>query len=216
MTGSITANDKVADGTTTATIASRTLTGVKPGDVVQYVGGTATFSQSSPGTNLPVTATGLSLSGTDAANYTVNTTATTTADITENDTSGPTVTISAPSLLLTSSGPVTYTVTYSDPNFAASTLSLADIHLNKTGSATGTVSVDAATRAVRIITISNISGARTLSITLAAGTARATATLEVSRSSITRFPASRQHSGAAKPWCSSPRATSRRCSTWTR
>jgi hypothetical protein len=44
ITGAITAADKVYDGTTTATIASRTLSGVIGGDVVSYVGGSATFA----------------------------------------------------------------------------------------------------------------------------------------------------------------------------
>ena len=43
LVGSITANDKEWDGTTAATIASRTLAGVFAGDVVSYVGGVANF-----------------------------------------------------------------------------------------------------------------------------------------------------------------------------
>jgi hypothetical protein len=82
IVGSITADDKEEDGTTTATIATRTLTGVISGDDVSYIGGTANFSQSTPGTGLTVNATGLSLAGGDAGNYTVNTTTTTTANIT--------------------------------------------------------------------------------------------------------------------------------------
>jgi len=82
ITGSITANDKVYDGTTFATIATRTLSGVIGSDVVNYVGGTATFNNKNVGNNKTVTAIGLSLSGVDAGNYSVNTTATTTANIT--------------------------------------------------------------------------------------------------------------------------------------
>jgi trimeric autotransporter adhesin len=82
LTGSITADNKSYDGTTTATIASRSLSGVVSGDVVSYVGGTATFDDKNVGTGKTVTATDLSLSGTDAGNYTVNSTATTTANIT--------------------------------------------------------------------------------------------------------------------------------------
>ncbi len=47
----------------------------------RYVGGTATFADKNAGIGKTVTASGLSLSGADAANYTVNTTALTTADI---------------------------------------------------------------------------------------------------------------------------------------
>jgi hypothetical protein len=82
ITGSITANNKVYDGNNTATIATRTLSGAIVGDSVSYVGGTATFNNKNVGTAKPVTATGLSLSGADAGNYTVNSTAATTADIT--------------------------------------------------------------------------------------------------------------------------------------
>jgi hypothetical protein len=82
LTGSITASNKPYDGTATATIATRTLSGVLSPDIVTYVGGTATFSDKNIGTGKLVTATGLSLSGADAGNYSVNTTATTTANIT--------------------------------------------------------------------------------------------------------------------------------------
>ena len=81
ITGSITAANKTYDGNNRATITGRTLTGVIAGDTVSYVGGTATFSDKNAATGKTVTATGLSLSGADAGNYTVNTTATTTADI---------------------------------------------------------------------------------------------------------------------------------------
>jgi filamentous hemagglutinin family protein len=81
LTGSITAANKTYDGTTAATITDRTLSGVLGSDVVNYVGGTANFSDKNVGVNKLVTATGLGLSGADAGNYTVNTTATTTADI---------------------------------------------------------------------------------------------------------------------------------------
>ena len=47
------------------------------------MGGTAAFSDKNVGTGKTVTATGLSLSGADAGNYTVNTTASTTADISQ-------------------------------------------------------------------------------------------------------------------------------------
>ena len=83
ITGSIAANNKVYDGTTAATIASRTLSGVISGDTVSYAGGTATFADKHVGTGKTVTGTGLSLSGGDAGNYTVNATATTTANITQ-------------------------------------------------------------------------------------------------------------------------------------
>src|SRR5512139_1259192 len=82
LTGSITANNKVYDGNATATIASRSLSGVIGSDAVSYSGGTASFSDKNAAPGKTVTATGLGLSGLDAGNYTVNTTATTAADIT--------------------------------------------------------------------------------------------------------------------------------------
>src|SRR5439155_7677883 len=61
---------------------SRTLSGVFGSDDVSLGGGTATFADKNIGTAKTVTATGLNLSGAGAGNYTVNSTATTTADIT--------------------------------------------------------------------------------------------------------------------------------------
>ena len=82
LVGSITASNKVYDATTAATIASRTLSGVVAGDSVTYTGGSATFSDKNAAAAKTVTATGLSLAGADAGNYTANSIATTTADIT--------------------------------------------------------------------------------------------------------------------------------------
>jgi hypothetical protein len=87
ITGNITASDKVYDGNTSATITSRTLTGVIGGDAVSYTGGTATFSDPNVGTGKTVTGTGLGLTGSSAGNYTVNSTATTTANITGSQSS---------------------------------------------------------------------------------------------------------------------------------
>ena len=81
LTGSITASNKIFNGNDAATIVTRSLTGVIGGEDVSYVGGTATFATSAVGNGITVTATGLSLSGAGAGNYSVNTTATTTADI---------------------------------------------------------------------------------------------------------------------------------------
>ena len=82
LIGTVTAADKVYDTTTTALITGRALSGVVSGDAVSYVGGVATFSDRNVGNGKTVTASGLSLVGADAPNYTVNTTATTTAAIT--------------------------------------------------------------------------------------------------------------------------------------
>jgi filamentous hemagglutinin family protein len=82
LVGSITADNKVYDGNNTATILTRTLATPISGDTVNYVGGTALFSDKNAAPGKTVTATGLSLAGGDAGNYTVNSTATTQANIT--------------------------------------------------------------------------------------------------------------------------------------
>ncbi len=82
LTGGVTAGNKIYDGTTVATIASRSLAGVVGADDVSYAGGTASFADRNVGAGKAVTASGLALTGADAGNYTVNSTAGTTADIT--------------------------------------------------------------------------------------------------------------------------------------
>ena len=82
LTGSITASDKTYDGTTAATISGYALSGVFGSDNVSLSGGTATFADQNVGTGKTVTATGLSLIGTDAGNYTLASSgASTTASI---------------------------------------------------------------------------------------------------------------------------------------
>jgi hypothetical protein len=113
ITGNITVANKIYDGNTSATILTRTLTDAIVGDNVYYSGGTATFDDIPVGTgknvgnNKPVTATGLSLTGTDKNNYTVNTSAATTANITAAG-----LTITADNLSPQYSDPVVYTVQY--------------------------------------------------------------------------------------------------------
>ncbi len=85
ITASITANDKIYDGTNSATF-SCSLNGVLAGDAgnVSCTGGSATFSQVTVGSNLTVSATGLGINGAAAGNYTLSpTTATGTANITK-------------------------------------------------------------------------------------------------------------------------------------
>ena len=82
VTPHITAADKVYDGTTAAALLTRTLTGVFGSDDVTLTGGSATFADAAVGSGKTVTATGLSLSGADIANYSLSSTsATTTASI---------------------------------------------------------------------------------------------------------------------------------------
>ena len=80
----ISANNKTYDGTTAATlnIGGASLVGVVSGDTVTLNTSSAagTFAQSAVGSNITVTVTGLSLSGTSAGNYSL-TQPTTTANI---------------------------------------------------------------------------------------------------------------------------------------
>lgn len=82
LVGSITAANKVYDANDSATITGRALTTPVTGDDVSYIGGAARFSDQNVANGKDVTGTGLSLAGADAANYTVNSTALTTANIT--------------------------------------------------------------------------------------------------------------------------------------
>ena len=83
LTGSVTVGNKVYDGTTDGSIIGRTLTGVIGSDDVTLTGGTATFADKNAGSGKTVTVSGLTLNGDDADNYTVDATASTTADITK-------------------------------------------------------------------------------------------------------------------------------------
>jgi hypothetical protein len=71
LTGSFTAENKVYDGTTDATIATRSLSGEVSGDDVSLSGGTATFGTASAGQGKTVSATDFTLAGNAKANYTL-------------------------------------------------------------------------------------------------------------------------------------------------
>jgi gliding motility-associated-like protein len=88
------------------------------------------------------------------------------------DKTAPGISIGSPSLNATNTGPVTYTITYSDTNFDVSTLSAANISLNKTGTADATGISVSGTGTTRTVTLTGISGAGTLGISIAAGTAK--------------------------------------------
>ncbi|MBU1293912.1 MAG: hypothetical protein KKD82_03730, partial [Gammaproteobacteria bacterium] len=80
----ITASNKTYDGNTTATLdtSSTSFTGMVSGDDVTVASASGSFDDKNAATNKIVNVSGLSLSGADAANYTLaDTTATTTADI---------------------------------------------------------------------------------------------------------------------------------------
>lgn len=79
------------------------------------------------------------------------------------------ISLSNASALNTLDNSLTYTVTYL--NAKEITLAIADIQLIKTGTVEGTVSVSGDGLSTRTITVSSISGAGTLAIKIAAGTA---------------------------------------------
>jgi hypothetical protein len=86
LNAGLTANDKVYDGTTTATLSSNNviLVGVVSGDSVSLVtnGYMANFATANVGTGIPVIVSGLTLSGASAGNYTLTQPAGLTANIT--------------------------------------------------------------------------------------------------------------------------------------
>ncbi|WP_373056715.1 YDG domain-containing protein [Zunongwangia sp. H14] len=90
ITGSFTAGNKVYNGETSATVATRSLTGVLSTDAsnVSLTGGTATFATASAGTGKTVTLTGATLAGTVSGNYNLLSIGTTTADILAKDITG--------------------------------------------------------------------------------------------------------------------------------
>jgi hypothetical protein len=95
ITGSFTANTKAYDGSTTAVVATRSLSGVLGSDVVSLSGGTATFDNPNVGTGKTVTLTSATLGGAAAGNYSLSSVSTTTADITAAILSSSAITLTA-------------------------------------------------------------------------------------------------------------------------
>jgi hypothetical protein len=89
------------------------------------------------------------------------------------DRTGPTVSIGAPSVSDTNTGPVSYTVTYTGADTV--NLTSGDVTLNKTGTADGIVSVSNGTTTTPTVTISSITGDGTLGISIVPGTSSDTA-----------------------------------------
>ncbi len=87
LTGSFTANNKTYDGTRTATVAGTSLPGKIEGDAVRLEVANPLFADKNVGTGKDVTGD-LSLSGTDAGNYTVNASHTAKANITKKALTG--------------------------------------------------------------------------------------------------------------------------------
>lgn len=95
---------------------------------------------------------------------------TTNASTVTFDKTAPSISVGAPSELLTRNGPVSFTVTYSDANFSGSTLTAGEVTVTKTGSANGTVGVTGSGN-TRTVTISDPTGDGNFGITVVAGTA---------------------------------------------
>jgi len=95
----ITANNKTYDGTTVATLntSAAGVTGVLGNDAVTLVttGATGAFANAGPGNNVPVTVSGLSLTGAQAADYTLPTPQFTAAAIIVPTTTPPPSTLPA-------------------------------------------------------------------------------------------------------------------------
>jgi len=88
------------------------------------------------------------------------------------DKTPPTIIVGAPSVssIPDGGGSVTYSVTYADANFSSSSLVLSNITLNTTGTANGTVGLSGSGTSYTV-NISGITGAGTLGISIATGTA---------------------------------------------
>jgi len=80
LTVTATGNDKIYDATTNAAVNLNS--NALAGDVVTLAHTSATFGDDNVGNNKTITVNGITLSGTSAANYTFNTTASATANIT--------------------------------------------------------------------------------------------------------------------------------------
>jgi hypothetical protein len=82
LTASMSAANKTYDGTTTASVTGSS-TDIITGDTVTFANTSATFANKNVGTGKPVTVAGISLTGTNAGNYSLQSnTATATANVT--------------------------------------------------------------------------------------------------------------------------------------
>ena len=81
----VTAANKVYDGSTLATLSGGVLSGVVSGDSLSLGGASGSFNDKNIGKAKAVTVTGLTLAGADAANYTLGSSNSLSADITPKD-----------------------------------------------------------------------------------------------------------------------------------
>jgi autotransporter-associated beta strand protein len=134
---SVVFNNKVYDQTTAATLFTNSVAGVLAADTnfvhVASTGWTATFADKNVGTNKATSVTGLTLSGSASGNYTINSSATGTANIS----SKPIIATGATAQSKVYDGTTTAVV---DASSAVTTNFYAgdDAQLNTSGGATGT------------------------------------------------------------------------------
>ena len=141
----LTANSKLYDGNTTATLSGTpTLSGVIPADVANVIlGGTpvATFASAAVGTGIAVTVTGYTISGSAAGNYTLTQPTGLTADITA--VASPVISSALTASATYGVASTTYTITASETptSFNATGLPTGLTVNTTTGEITGTPTV---------------------------------------------------------------------------
>jgi hypothetical protein len=187
LTGTFTANNKVYDGTTSATVATRSVTGKVGSDDVSLSGGTAAFADANVGIGKTVTLAGASLNGTAASNYSLGSVSTTTADITQ---AASTITFGAlpaktygdSTFGLTATASSSLSVSYTSSNTSVATVAGSTVTVVGVGSTTITASqagdsnYTAATNVTQTLTVStkSLTGTFTASDKTYDGTTSAT------------------------------------------
>ena len=119
LAGTVTVADRVYDGSRTATIVGRGLSGLVDGDAVTLDGGAATFANKAVGASKAVTVTGLALAGAQAGNYEVSATCATIATITTR-----TLVVTATAVDKISDGTTAATVVLADDRVTGDTVTV--------------------------------------------------------------------------------------------
>ncbi len=187
LTPAITASNKNYDATAAAILTSQALSGIVRNDNVTLTVGAAAFSDKNAGTGKTVTATGLTLGGSAAGNYTLSSTsATTTASITAKS-----LTISATGVNKTYDATTAATVTLGDNRIAGDVLS---------ESYTSAVFTDPNAGNGKTVNVSgiSISGADSGNYSLSATTATTSANITPLAASVTPNAASKTY-GSGDP-----------------
>lgn len=121
VTASVTADDKIYDNTTDATISNCSLSGVLPADAgnVTCTAGSASFDDEDADTNKTVTATGITLGGSASGNYSLSA----TSDTDEADITTRPITVTATTNTKTYDGDTT---AIAEPTITVGTLASGD------------------------------------------------------------------------------------------